>query len=164
MKRLMVCAALALMAACADAPEPATEEAAEAPKPIDTAAVRIDAALDAPGGLPPSKDTTVAPGTVGAATASTNVLIEIGETGAKLSHPTIAPGQITLVMENKGTQNHQLEVSNPHGGRWRTMQAPPNGEVSVTMVLGRGTYDVFCPMTHGGKPHRQTAATKLEVQ
>jgi plastocyanin len=164
MNRLLLIGACVLtLAACSDAPEPDTPPA-EAVQPLDTAAARLDAVLDA-GAVPASSDTAVKPGTVGAATDSKNLLVTMEEGSAKISHSEIEPGQVTVVMENKGTQPHTMEIRNPLGGRWRTPQVAPNSQSSVTMVLGRGTYEVFCTMTHGGKAHKDAGAmTKLEVK
>src|SRR5687768_1583804 len=131
---LMISAFVVVLTACSD--DAAEEKPPEAAVPVDTAAIRLDANLDAPGGVPVSKDTSIPPGTVGSMSASMNVLVEMNETSAKVSHPEIAPGQVTIVMENKGTQPHSMEIKHPTGGRWRTMQAAQNSQSSVTMVLG----------------------------
>lgn len=163
MKRLLVLSALVFaMSACGDDADTDANAAADSAAPQER---KVSEVLDAAGAVPPSKDTTIPAGAIGDATQSvTNILVELSETSAKVSHDTIAPGQTTVIMENKGTQPHSLEVMNPNGGRWRTIPAQPGSETSVTMVLPRGTYDVYCPMTHNGKPHKSSASSKFEVK
>ena len=158
MNRWITVAALAaVLSACRDAgetppPAPGSEastDSAEAPSgPI----------YSAPGSLPPPKDTSLKAGEVGGAELSLNVGVDVTETSLKISHSLVAAGQVTFALQNKGTQPHALEIVVAHGGRWRTLPAPPGGSSTVTMVLGHGNYEAYCPLKHGAKIHRESGA------
>jgi plastocyanin len=102
-----------------------------------------------------------AAGNEGAANAKT---IDVQETEFKIELPSLTAlgqGTYTFVVHNAGQAEHDLVVEGPKltGGK-RTPIIPPGGEAKLTVVLGAGSYTLYCSVDS----HRQAGmVAKLAV-
>ena len=62
-----------------------------------------------------------------------------------LSSTTFRPGQVTFVVENKGTMTHALGVHGP-GVDTTTDDLAKGSSARLTVTLAKGTYDLYCPI------------------
>ena len=73
-------------------------------------------------------------------------------------------GTISFDVRNDGTEAHVFEISGS-GEQWRTDPVEPNGNVTLSVALAAGTYDVYCPLDSGGEAHADRGMkTTLRVQ
>lgn len=141
-KTTVLLAFMTLVCAC-DRDRPAADEETPPPPVLDTTVNRPDtfpAKVTAPYAVPND---------------SMTILVEINEEDVKLPNPRVPAGQIKFVLYNTGKQPHALEIKASYGARWRTLPAPPNGQVSLQVPMMSGVYLVYCPLKHGSKDHSQ---------
>lgn len=143
-----VLGAVLLAIACGGGDAPATDEVA------DTAEVpEAKPDLPAERGYPTERTGGVA-GVLGEQGDSEAVAVTITDGGLQLSRDSIGGGPVTVVIENKGTQRHVVEVFSEHYGRWRSAPIPPGGSASISMPLTYATYEVFCTVTDETGEHK----------
>jgi hypothetical protein len=146
------------MTACGDAAE-------DAGTPEGTP-VAFDSTNPNQGPPPPARpphDSGVERGTIGPPEKSFNSLVTITDDSITLSTDSLPIGQNTIVFQNKGTEVHAMELVATVGGRWRTVSLKPNGATMLTLPMMTGTYEVYCPLKHGTKEHREVARTQFTV-
>jgi plastocyanin len=62
-----------------------------------------------------------------------------------LSQTSFSPGTYTFVAINHGQVTHSLEITGPGvNGQQLPQVLAPGQSASMTVILSRGTYDVFC--------------------
>src|SRR3989344_2925195 len=61
---------------------------------------------------------------------------------------TAKPGLIRLITENKGRENHRIEIEGKTGGeQFRIERDVPKGQsVIIDMRVDRGIYEMYCPI------------------
>jgi plastocyanin len=65
----------------------------------------------------------------------------------QLSQTSLQPGTYTFVAVNKGKVAHSLEIDGPGvSDRRLSGTIPPGGTQSLTVKLGRGKYEIYCPV------------------
>jgi hypothetical protein len=104
---------------------------------------------------------SVKPGTLGPPGTGEKVAVTLTEWAITLSADSIGGGPATFVIENKGQRTHQVEVNNPHYGRWRTPPIPPGGVVEMSMALAFADFEIFCPMEDMAGNHREKGLHKV---
>lgn len=125
---------------------------------LDGMAVDRDAAMDTtPAGTPapPSPD-------VIAEDQERVVSVNLREWTVELSRPTVPAGEVTFEAMNTGTVEHALEVEG-EGVEEETAPIPPGGTATLTVTLGPGTYEVYCPVTGEYDHQAQGMTTTLVV-
>lgn len=124
-------------------------DGADAGEAADTAAPAAPAppppAQDVPGerGYPTERTGGVA-GVLGAEGEGERLALTVTDGDLHLSADSIGGGPTTLVIENRGTVRHTIEVFSEHYGRWRSAPVPAGGSASISMPLTYATYEVFC--------------------
>jgi hypothetical protein len=135
-------------AACGDADS--SDRAAEP----DTTAAASSPAADADSvklGLPAPRDTSRPPGSVGTLADSEIVLATIAEGRIQLSRDTVPAGEVTVVVDNRGSAPCALEVRSHFAGRSRSAPVRPGGNMSMTMVLSTAPYQLYCADVAGSE-------------
>ena len=61
-----------------------------------------------------------------------------------LSRASFSPGRYTFVAVDKGKASHNLNIVGPGVNANIGVLLSPGGSASVTVTLGKGTYDIFC--------------------
>jgi uncharacterized cupredoxin-like copper-binding protein len=90
-----------------------------------------------------------APATTAAAPAATSShQVTAGESEYKivLSTSTVKPGTYRINAVNKGTIDHQLEITGPGVAGKKTGTISPGASAALTVTLKAGSYDIFCPL------------------
>jgi hypothetical protein len=125
-----------LATACADAEPDADVE-------TDVPAAPGDARTTPAGGTPalPPEDASVP-------------IIEatLTEWDITLGSDSVAAGAVTIHVRNAGTVTHRLEVEGG-GQEWATDDIQPGGDVTMSLSLEPGQYEVYCPIEAGGQSH-----------
>ena len=83
--------------------------------------------------------------------APVEVEVTLREWKIELGTQSLAPGEVTFVVSNRGTVPHAFEVE----GRGLEQETPvilPGGSARLTVRLRTGTYEVYCPV--GGDSHK----------
>jgi plastocyanin len=72
--------------------------------------------------------------------------VAVGEVEYKIELPktTFAPGSYTFEVQNKGQIPHNLTITGPGISKEATPDISAGSSGSVTVKLGRGTYDFYC--------------------
>jgi plastocyanin len=72
--------------------------------------------------------------------------VEVGEVEYKIELPktTLAPGNYTFEVENKGQIVHNLTIAGPGISKEATQDISAGSSGSVTVKLEPGTYDFYC--------------------
>jgi len=85
----------------------------------------------------------------------------LSEWKIKLSQPRIASGSVKFTATNSGSIPHALEVEG-QGIEQQTPLIQPGGSASLTLTLGPGEYEVYCPV--GEDSHKKLGmSTHLTV-
>jgi plastocyanin len=112
----------------------------------------LTAACGGSGGSTPTggSSSCSAPTTTGQAagsTSGTQVTATLTEYHIALSTSTFTPGTYTFVTKNAGQVGHALEIDGPGvSSQNKTGSLQPGGSANLTVTLGAGSYDVFCPV------------------
>jgi len=89
------------------------------------------------------------------------VTARLSEWKIELSQRTVEPGPVTLTVMNLGSVPHALEIEGP-GTEQQTGMIQPGSSASLTLRLGPGKYEVYCPV--GESSHRKLGMeTELNV-
>jgi plastocyanin len=73
------------------------------------------------------------------------VSANLTEWAIQLSDATVPAGQVTFTATNGGSIPHTLEVEG-HGTEQKTPLIQPGAKATLTLTLGPGTYEVYCPV------------------
>lgn len=74
------------------------------------------------------------------------VIVTMSDSAIKLSHDTVTSvgtGQITFAVENKGAGTKVLEIDGGESGKWTTTPIPDNQTVLMSMLMNRGSYQLY---------------------
>ena len=74
------------------------------------------------------------------------VIVTMSDSAIKLSHDTVTSvgtGQITFAVENKGAGTRVLEIDGGDSGKWTTTPIPDNQTVLMSMLMNRGSYQLY---------------------
>src|SRR6266571_3113610 len=89
------------------------------------------------------------------------VSVTLSEWKVKLSERTIPAGAVTFSVANVGSIPHALEVEG-QGIEQETAVIQPGASATLTLTLGPGTYEVYCPV--GADSHKKLGMeTDLKV-
>ena len=89
------------------------------------------------------------------------VAVTLSEFKIAMAHDTVAAGPVTFRIKNSGTMTHALFVMNDTFEKG-SAEIPAGQEVSLTVTLKAGTYEVFCPVSD--ESHKKAGMThKLVV-
>lgn len=146
MRRMMaLCAVAVLGVGCADADDPG-DDTSPATVPAD--------AIDATG-------TTTLPPDDG---ELRTIDVTLTEWNVGMSQASVAAGAIAFVVRNSGSVVHRFEVEG-NGEEWASEDLNPGDEVTMSLNLTPGTYEVYCPVVVEGTDHRaQGMTTTLRVE
>jgi hypothetical protein len=89
-----------------------------------------------------------------AAANSAVIDVTLTEYEIALSQDSIPAGTVTFNIRNAGTMPHAFRVFRGQE-EWETDPYPPGEQVSMSLVLERGTYNLHCPVSDGGTSHTQ---------
>ncbi|KAA5834659.1 hypothetical protein F1721_12080 [Saccharopolyspora hirsuta] len=79
-------------------------------------------------------------------------VVTVGMVEFRLEQPAwLPPGRYTFHAVNAGRAPHALEISGPGVGDVRTPVVQSGGAADLTVTLGPGVYDFWCPVGN----HRQ---------
>lgn len=78
----------------------------------------------------------------------------LAEWSVALSRDSVAAGPVTINVRNTGTVPHRLEVEGG-GQEWVTDDIAPGGDVTMSLALEPGEYQVYCPIVAGGTNHAE---------
>lgn len=134
--------AAALAVACGDA-DPLPED--------DASGVEVPSAQDAPGGpatLPPDDGDV------------RNVAATLTEWSVTLTQDSVPAGAIAFNVRNTGTMTHRFEVEG-NGEEWATEDLAPGGDITMSLNLTAGEYEVYCPIVAGGVNHQERGMTAV---
>jgi uncharacterized cupredoxin-like copper-binding protein len=106
--------------------------------------------------------------------ATTEALIEQGVTVVEatlsewkiaLSQDSIPAGTVAFQVRNSGAAEHAFEVEGAgENSEFRSDPLAPGGAVTMTLNLKPGIYEVYCPVSTDGAPHRVNGMrTRLHV-
>lgn len=82
-----------------------------------------------------------------------NVVATMTEWDIALTADTIASGEISLQVMNRGKELHRLEIEGV-GGEWLSDSLPGNAETMMRVRLEPGTYEVYCPVESAHGVHK----------
>lgn len=140
-----LCVAAFLAAGCVDADEPGDDTSAET--------MGADA-IDATG------TTTLPPDDGDLQTID----VTLTEWSVGMSQASVAAGAVAFVVRNNGSAVHRFEVEG-NGEEWASEDLNPGDEVTMSLNLAPGTYEVYCPVVADGTDHRaQGMSTTLRVE
>lgn len=140
MRRLTALSMAILLAACGDAEtQPGDDAAAPAvqPAPGDQTG---------PGGLPPDDGEL------------RNVNATLTEWSVTLSQDSVPAGPIAFNVRNSGSVVHRFEVEG-NGEEWESEDIAAGDEVTMSLNLEPGVYEVYCPIVAGGVNHEERGMT-----
>ena len=92
-----------------------------------------------------------------------NVSASLTEWAVALSQDSVPAGAIAFEVRNAGTMPHRFEVEGG-GEEWATEDIAPGGDITMSVTLEPGEYEVYCPIEGGGRSHaEQGMRTRLRV-
>lgn len=114
--------------------------------------------LPAPGAPAPQPTTPVT-----APAGASSVDVTLAEWSVQLSRDSIPAGLISFRVRNTGTMPHRLEVEG-NGEEIETEDLAAGSEITMTMNLAAGTYELYCPIEADGPDHDERGMrTRLRV-
>jgi plastocyanin len=114
----------------------------------EPAADTVDAdAPDVPAATAPETDLPpAAPGDPATVAAT------LSEWSIALSRDTVQAGLVSIRVHNAGSMTHRFEIEG-NGEEVVTDDLEPGDEVTMSLNLSAGTYEVYCPIDEGGQSH-----------
>jgi uncharacterized cupredoxin-like copper-binding protein len=107
-------------------------------------------------GLPSAQETPADPMGQGALPPDDgdlrNVEATLAEWSVTLSQDSVSEGAIAFNVRNTGSMVHRFEVEG-NGEEWESEDINPGDEVTMSLSLTPGTYEVYCPIVEGGEDH-----------
>lgn len=140
MRRITALAAAVLLAAaCGDADTPPEDE---------TGTPALQAPGDVTGGEPlPPDDGNLR-----------TVEATLTEWSVTLSQDSVSAGAIAFNVRNTGSVVHRFEVEG-NGEEWASEDINPGSDVTMSLNLTPGVYEVYCPIVEGGVNHEERGMT-----
>lgn len=146
MRRMTVVVVLALLAAACD---------------VETDAdMQEDAAAEGAAGALEGND----PGLVGDATLPPDdgdvrsVDVTLSEWSVTLAQDSLSAGAIAFNVRNAGSVVHRFEVEG-NGEEWASEDIHPGNDVTMSLTLTPGVYEVYCPVVEDGQSHQAMGMT-----
>lgn len=141
MRRVAALMAVSLALACGDA-DPLPED--------NETGVEVQTADSVPavGALPPDDGDV------------RNVAATLTEWSVTLSQDSVPAGAIAFNVRNTGTATHRFEVEG-NGEEWATEDLAPGGDITMSLNLAAGEYEVYCPIVAGGVNHQERGMTTV---
>lgn len=109
-------------------------------------------ALEPPGA--PAGETPLPPDTA----SVQGVEATLTEWSVTLSQDSVPAGPTAFSIRNTGTLTHRFEVEGG-GEEWETEDIAPGGEVTMSVNLSPGSYQVYCPIEADGVNHEARGMT-----
>jgi hypothetical protein len=89
-----------------------------------------------------------------------NVSATLTEWSVTLTQDSVPAGAIAFNVRNGGTMTHRFEVEG-NGQEWATEDLAPGGDITMSVNLTPGTYEVYCPIVAGGVNHEERGMTTV---
>lgn len=80
------------------------------------------------------------------------VVATLNEWSIVLSRDTVQAGLVSIRVHNTGSMTHRFEIEG-NGEEVVTDDLAPGDEVTMSLNLSAGTYNVYCPIDEGGQSH-----------
>lgn len=100
-------------------------------------------------------------GAVAEAPAST-VMATLTEWKIDVPLDTASPGKYTFQVENSGRYSHALEVEGKEK-EWETDRLAPEQRAELTVELGPGVYELYCPVEDARGKHKDLGMRRTLV-
>jgi hypothetical protein len=144
MRRITALSVLVLLAAgCGGTDAPGEEDAAAIePTPADP----TDTAGAVPATLPPDDGDL------------RDIAATLTEWSVTLSQDSVSGGAIAFNVRNGGSMVHRFEVEG-NGQEWESEDLNPGDEVTMSVSLTPGVYQVYCPVVEDGLVHEERGMT-----
>ena len=88
--------------------------------------------------------------------------VTLAEWSVTLSRESVAAGALAFNIRNTGSVVHRFEVEG-NGEEWVSEDIPPGDEVTMSLNLEPGVYEVYCPIANGTNHRAQGMTTTLRV-
>jgi uncharacterized cupredoxin-like copper-binding protein len=92
--------------------------------------------------------------------SGTKVTATLTDFHVELSQQSFSAGTYTFSVKNAGKVTHSLEIQRDGQADYRSDNIQPGNTDQLTVVLEKGTYDVYCPV---GNHRSQGMSMELEV-
>jgi plastocyanin len=100
-----------------------------------------------------------APVSASGSVAGTAVMVTETEFTIKLSRTHFTPGVYTFVTRDSGSITHALEIDGPGVHDKASSNINPGQSTQLTVMLRKGTYDVWCPIANHKQLGMNTSIT-----
>lgn len=87
-----------------------------------------------------------------------NVEATLTEWSVTLSQDNVREGAIAFNVRNTGSMVHRFEVEG-NGEEWESEDINPGDEVTMSLNLSPGVYQVYCPIEDDGEDHEARGMT-----
>jgi hypothetical protein len=95
-------------------------------------------------------------------TANTEVDVVFADSGLTVSATRVPTGAVMFQVRNAGTAPHALTVRGAQE-EWSSLRMPPDEEVTMSIALPVGRYELLCPLTEGGVHSERGEHAVVEV-
>jgi hypothetical protein len=95
-------------------------------------------------------------------TATTEVAVVFADSGFTVSAARVPTGAVLFQLRNGGSTPHALTVRGAQE-EWSSLQLAPDEEVTMSIALPVGRYEVLCPLTEGGAHSERGERAVVEV-
>ena len=111
----------------------------------------------------PSDSALVAPPAAQTPADLSGLDVTLAEWNIQLSRDSVPAGLVSLRVRNGGTMPHRLEVEG-NGEEVETEDLAAGAEITMTMSLSAGSYELYCPIVESGSAHdARGMRTRLRV-
>ena len=86
----------------------------------------------------------------------------LAEWSVTLSQDSVAAGALAFNIRNTGSMVHRFEVEG-NGEEWESEDINPGDEVTMSLNLTPGVYEVYCPIEDGESHRARGMTTTLRV-
>ena len=118
-----------------------------------------DTATPEPPALPPAPDVQTDPGALPPDDGQLrDVDVILTEWSVTLSQDSVPAGPIAFNVRNSGTVVHRFEVEG-NGEEWESEDINAGDEVTMSLNLEPGAYQVYCPVVAAGVNHEERGMT-----
>lgn len=91
------------------------------------------------------------------------VSVSLTEWAVTLSQDSVPAGAIAFAVRNDGSVVHRFEVEG-NGEEWATEDIAPGGDITMSVTLEPGEYEIYCPIVTGDVNHAERGMrTRLRV-
>ena len=112
-------------------------------------------ATEAEGGVPGAEDALPLPPDDGDVRT---VEATLAEWSVSLAQDSVGAGAIAFNVRNAGSVVHRFEVEG-NGEEWASEDINPGDDVTMSLTLTPGVYEVYCPIVTDGESHRAMGMT-----